>query len=473
MTKPIEEIVQETIDNLNQKLGNATDLNEEKATAIIKECFDTAFSQISSDEERNTLYKKLSLVLHSDKFKILEKVQKSYAILNQLKIADLPFTELKKYQQPGFFSKIASNPVEGTLSLILFLGEKLARMSGEYKRYPEPIRTMVNIISWNINIVLIASLIALAVLSGIIFLVTTIVDTIQRYLINILSSNQYVIEFSIKYNTGLERLTNDPVLFAQAKRTLLEQVKISAKKAGHNVENMGSVELEDLYLRELLNQKTQNHLDTKGYTLTDADLEKYKKEAKDEFNNLIKKIADETATKTANVTGFAHLAVICKAMFTAIAKPLPETIGGKLAAIFIIKPLQVLATPFVLIGTVTVELARWGNTLLIIGGIGAAAAIKVGSLVVLNLPLYLLDAVRFIVNKIQAYVNAKTPGENGEKENQKDSAPNPSQQPEPKPTASKPGVDSEPGHFGNPLHTAAKKSEKPEDLDNGATFKFG
>lgn len=138
MTKSINQLADETLADLKSKLlENTTTTSKEGLIEIIKICLNTAFSQIGN-ESRKDLFKKLSLSLHPDKMSTSPSLKELYDYLAKNDASGIPFQELTKYKNRGFFNKIGSDPLNAIPNLLFPLWNKFQSMFFAYKRYPQP-----------------------------------------------------------------------------------------------------------------------------------------------------------------------------------------------------------------------------------------------------------------------------------------------------------------------------------------------
>ena len=403
-TKPIDTIVTETMDDIKEKIKNVT--SEEEANEVIKACLNTAFTQVD-ESDRQKLFKKLSLQLHSDK---LHKHRELHEKLTTFGAVDAPQKLLNEYKQPGFFhafaeafteatedfNNVAADPVQGTKNFLYSLFDKLTKMLFEYKRYPAPINYLVNIVSWMINIALVVGVIAAAIVIGIASIANAIVDSIKNNLANLITNDQYTSE--------IETFKNSPVQFAKARKSYVNSVRLISKF----LKPEDAAEIDAMSDDQIIDAIVQNEYITKlmtrqmlGIPTSEEDQAHLLLEAQENVNNKIK--------QKIQPHGWNKVVLMAKAFGHAIASPLSGGVFNKIALVLFVKPVQVLLIAPFIAATIAIELVRYVNTVLIITAITAAVLAKVISLALLNLPLYFVDAVRFIARNIRGcFKNAES-----------------------------------------------------------------
>lgn len=205
---------------------------------------------------------------------------------------------------------------------------------------------------------------------------------IEKFLVNIITGNQFNIEFEQYKNANLDKAIKD----------FIDEIKLRSKFKNPQL----AQEIENLNDDELM-QQIEEEMFKKKYPDGSIHEEAFRNEIKNELN---KKIRNKI-----QVTGFKLLSLIFKSFLHGVTKPLPEGLFNKITTIFLVKPLQVLTAPLLLIVASAMELVRTLHEVLILGVIFAPVAIKVATLIVLNAPLYALDALRFVANGIKSCLN--------------------------------------------------------------------
>ena len=382
MPKEVAQLVEETIKNLKTKLTNEKPGTKEKANEIIKECLETAFSEVAEDDHK-TLYKKLALQFHPDRMKDNQK--EIFAILEALEIADAPMKELGNYQEKkaNLFEDVAANPYTGTKNVLLYLWEKLAEMFNAYERYPQPLRLMVEILHWTVTIVLLAALIGAAItLAGIYYGIIWPVIELEKLFVNLVTDSRFD-----------EEMKADPEDYANARKIFLDTYRAMFKLMDplqeDRINAMNDEEFYNTLLTSFYQKKLQDRYPNGNQTKAEED--RLYAETKAELEESIK-------SSISGPTGFGKLAAQARALGNAIASPLPDEAGAAAVQVMFVKPLQVLITPIVLIASLLIETARYLYTATIFIAIGAALALKLASVVILNLPLYTADGIEYLIN---------------------------------------------------------------------------
>jgi len=379
--KTIDEIVNDTITNLKSKLLKRKRPTADEAIQILKVSLDAAFAQVN-EENQNNLYKKLSLQFHADKLRRAQPDLHAYLVSVDLIDAPQKMLNERKPQPANVFNEIASDPLSGTKKAARNFYNKFKPMFFEYKRYIQPFRFLANLTSWLINIALILSAIALFIPVTLIVLTAVIVKSLNSFLINTITNKQYTQEIE-NYTIG------DEVKFAKAKELylLLQQQKLIFKNAHKPevVEQFKNLNAEEIM--KLVKEETRNQLINKGVMLSEL--------SQEEQDIYIEKQIKKDILSIIQVTPAQSFVLHARAFYHAITKPLPQGFFNKLASI-VARPLRILAAPIFLTVSALSLVINYVNVALILLNLAVPALLKFATLLLLNAPLYALDAVRSI-----------------------------------------------------------------------------
>lgn len=304
MTIAIKQLANDTILHLESKLSDAKPVTIELATKIIHDCLHAAFLKVDT-KNYTIFYKQLSLQLHPDKLCHQEKL---YASLQKIGAITIPQQILNNFKETPkanvFFDETETDPANKTKRLLDALLEKYNAFFNDYKRYPEPVSTLVNI------------------------------------LIALLLFTLHVVSYGIAFFMAALHFTYIRPLM------LLEKVVV-------------------------------NLLTGFRYDKDNANL------------------AEEPI-------GFDKIRLFALSIFNAIKEPLADNKRLNFLQITIFKPLQVLLTPFVLAACTLVELSNYTFIALVYAINFAIFFIMLTGTIILNTPLYVLDAIRYIIKGIDA-----------------------------------------------------------------------
>lgn len=368
--KTTEQLINETLQALNTLLDPSVTRTSADITAIIKACFKTAFTQ--KDIDKKALYRKLSAEVHPDK--LLERHPTLHTYLAHFNLVSELQQSLNVYnnKNDNIMSDVFNHPVKGSQRLLTYLLEKFNPIFTASQRYIEPFKTIGNVISSLINI-------ALAVPIIVFLFVIVVVNTAIALPIKILSS---FLSFMLKKQLGplYEAHMNDDEVKACATKNYLSQVRMASKMAqpdaAQTIDALDDEAYMALVKAELTQMEIQNGAD-------EAQAEVLAKTTIDQ-----KIYALSKPSNSLEVTWFAQ------ALYTTLTPPLPEAIIDRIAAIVLIRPLKFLLGITFLPAIATLEALRVINGGLLAAAIGLAILSKVASLVIINTPLYIYDAVR-------------------------------------------------------------------------------
>lgn len=395
MSKSVDQIVQETLETLKAefKLSNLANLSDrkrdelrEKTLVRIKEIIDHAFQQ-TEESNHKALYQALYLKLHTDKFKIKYPEVANY--FEQLGILDELSKELQTHKEKvDVFSQLGSNPIGSLTAIYQYLQDVLSELLFAYQRYPEPISTFVNVISWIINIALIGAAVVLAVPVGLLLGLVYGVNLLSDLIIQSLSEGRYQEELNLVIADEMIAAKEEFVIQSiEASIAVIEQMEVPNKE--EQLKELRAINT----FEQLMVRFANTTLQLNGIPLTP---DRLAAETQQQTEAVEAQLAAELAPRY-------HRRVLLnlRAMGNAIAQPLPDgSFGDKTKSVFT-KIGQVLSLPFVFIGTCVTELANITTSALTIGSIALLAAIKVASLAILNAPLYIYEGIEYLINKPQ------------------------------------------------------------------------
>lgn len=380
MPKEVKLIVDETVALIKNKLLTEKPDTPPKIETLFKECFQVAFTQVEK-EEHHQLYKKLSLQFHPDRFQSSQP--EIFAYLEQHNVIALAQATLENFKEPGanHFQNMAADPVNGTKNFLYYLWEKFNKMLFEYERYPQPLRLMVNIVHWTIGIAIAAGLIALAIpMAGLYFGIIWPIVKLEKLFVNLITGFQLDAE--------IENIKNDPVKFAEARKSYIDQARIISKMVQPDIAAQLDARSDDELYKAIIQSKYIQKLQTNfpfGNQTPEQEAQFYK-ESEAEVEKEIRDTIDEP-------TGLDKIAIQAQTLANSIASPLPDSAGLGFLQVVFIKPFQVLILPFVLLASVLIETVRLLYTAAVFTAIGAAVALGLAVLAITNLPLYIIDAV--------------------------------------------------------------------------------
>lgn len=394
MPNTTAEIVNETLTSINQQLKSAprAPVNEaqDAANKIIGETLHGAFIKVPA-QNRKKLYYQFALALHSDK--LAKQQPEIYQHLVELNLQEEPMKILGAinngtYVTSNIFNKVAADPAAGLKELLTTLYNKFSGMHAEYKRYYQPFRTLVNVFSWIINITLGAAVIVAVLYLAAVGLMLKLANWIQVGLVNLVTRGEYGENLEDEIFRETEKEEN---AFNLARKNYINNLKTGF--TDNHIIGLDEEDFIDWYINLQMSQ--QNFEDVSDWQL---DFIRLGLKAK-----LIGEIrATMHPDSFSKIDEFFKIKLMATTLFDIIARPLPDSISGKIVQIVVVKPLQVLSTPVLLAAAGAMQLASLTYIALLISVVVATAALKIVSLAVLNSPLYALDLVRYLGNLIQS-----------------------------------------------------------------------
>ncbi|WP_419419216.1 hypothetical protein ACNVED_11820 [Legionella sp. D16C41] len=391
-----DQIAKETVQNIINYLKNNQNTNSVQIIKEIETIIVSALNQLQGDEKKQ-FYKRLSISLHPDKIETNEK--ELYSLLNAKKIVDEPFKILNThYNKKNIVNEIADDPVDNTLNLIVKLLDQASYHLKLYRRYYQPIKALVFIASWLINITLAVAVIGLLAMAVIVANAISTLDKIQEVLRDI------VLGGDLKNLTA--HLVREPIRFKIAEENYYTKLKDEfIKNLEKSINHAKEPAQAEVYKKQLQEIKQMSVEDYKRYYINELakKLGKSPKAIEEE-----QRINIEKASYKQHLTGFNKLTTIATVFKNKVFGPLPAGVINKLFSIFIARPIVALLAPIVLAATAAIEVAKNLNAIFVLGGIVALAGLKVATLIILNAPLYLLDTARIIGNKFSKETNKPT-----------------------------------------------------------------
>ena len=363
--KETAQLVQETIQALHTQLIEQTSNthSDTEITATITSCFKAAFTQ--KDINKRALYFKLSAEVHPDK--LPQRHPALYAYLKRHNLVKQLQQSLNIYngQDNNIIGEIYNNPVEGSQRYLNLLLSTFKSIFDTTKRYPEPIRSLINVLSISINVILVSAGIGLLLPIGLAIVALMLVeDTLLRF-----------IKPAIKgqYGQRYEQYCNDPESLEHATKKFINVLRGYDK--GANVGKAGAAEQLDAMNDEAyLATARENAAQTMGESKADAAIKKGIRGFMQPSN-------------------YVKLKWLVQSFYTVLTAPLPASLVPKLAAILLIRPLTFLLASVFLPVIATLQALQLANVGLLVAGISALVCIKVAPFLLINTPFYIFDAL--------------------------------------------------------------------------------
>lgn len=375
----------------------------------------------TAEEEQSSLYKQLALQTHSDKFSDLQPELHDY--LEVINATDVFMNTLTDFKDPkiNILNDLSSNPMSTIKNISFRTLTVLEPMLQAYKRYPQPIRFLVNAVSWTINIALALAAVALFVVWSVPSEIMSLIAKIEKPFLNWLTRGLYA-EINASYleqhmNLGLQvygEALRQAMIKEQSKQADLLKATTMQRTPNLFTSIEEDIAVEDPEETEKLIQQTKKDITEKYSKMSTSQLLEearnnlitdkvtkynegegtYGEPMNDERMRQIEQAVDQEITNEAKnrvpvgaTTYYLHR---LKALFYSIASPLqPE---NKLPSLMI-KVGQVLLSPLALTYATALVAFDLLNLSVLFGSLALIVAIKAASLVVLNAPLYVIDGL--------------------------------------------------------------------------------
>lgn len=405
MSKTPKEIARETANLIVTDLLDTPRekaLTKDEVIALIKNYIEGAYTKLRSEGvavspvEINKLFKALSVFLHPDK---IDSRLSSYLVQNDLEGAE-PFKILKQIHQKQL---IAVNNPKGELNrFIEYVDQLMKSMEESLDRYHQPFRFLAKAAYWTLFI-----FVGIAVgVGGIGIVLSSIVLGIGKGLINFtlnsLTSNQYTKEVNDYLEPDFEKHK------AEFLKNLRDKVVDNLKTQQKDSEAERILEMSD---DDLFAQLIKEEVDIKIQSLfqlqmnpfvsnQETVLEQLRAQFSESLTAEINDKYKEQIKSNVSLNPFTRLKLISLALYHAITKPLDEVQGSKLLSV-LLRPLQIVASPFILGAAALVELADLTVAGIALTGAALCLAAQCATLAALNTPLYALDLCRYTARKVQ------------------------------------------------------------------------
>jgi hypothetical protein len=411
-----DDVVNLTITKLEQKFKSFKNLQhtEEELKEIITPYLKEALKSVSNNNKA-LLKKKLSARLYTDKIDNITYLNKSNNTVSATSLStyfnsnpslkNVPMESLESaYKVDGIFSEWWSNPNKTALKVQqnMFdpaLYEALSdTIFYDYKRYTEPFKSTVYLVSALTNVAL--GLLGTAVIAGarVYLIPITILSSIESSLLNYLTKNQYANEIlSAKFDINL--------------------IKDSLKDRGEEIEDWATDDkltekFKILLTADMLHQSkaaSKKEAAEQGLSSDAIDAvsdEEWLAALNDSLRKLSQPSVEEQITsqmaqikKSAEVAGnygIKHFQLVFNALCHRLTEALPA--GKKFSAALY----RLVLLPFaiaLLVFAIANELIRLPGKLLLQGAFIGILFAKVAITIALNLPLYLVEGISSLFSK--------------------------------------------------------------------------
>jgi len=357
MAKPIEQICQETVADLNQQIATlqTREFDPAETSQIIINCITNALSQVASNDQVN-LTQQLALLLHADK---IASSTETYAIY----LTDHGAETIAQL----YLNQINS---EGSQSALYKFVNVMKLMISTSERYSGLLKIIYSLLDGVMNV-------TLTVIAGMIFIFTATVYFILRtpdLILNWVTNDQL--------STNIKTYTNQETVQSEGKKTVLNQIRLFLimysliiESETAKAEEYTSMAEEDIFRRLMSEIST--------------DIEE---EIKEDLERRIKQLI--------KLPIIVYLQLITNTLYNTLDEPLPDhyklfailsrTIKGLL---FI--PLLALAALF--------KIMEFPIHLIIGLLVNAVIITQVLTTVTLNIPLFLVDACLELWNTVSSF----------------------------------------------------------------------
>lgn len=391
MGKTVKERVAQVMDSLATQLLAKKDqgLSAESARDLIERIITDAYNECDSDNEKKSFYKELSRVLHPDKF--LKTDPGLYIYLGVLELHDEPFKVLnnlheKTEKYSNFWKNVIKNPMLLFDSNSLFDNplEKNIRL-----RYADPFNNILMFFA--VGLAFGITILAVSALT-VAYVPINIAQAVFGLVLSGITGGLYS---QLIENYKLNKLENAWSSYLNNYRnTLIGQLKDKQSKENDKELEEELVIDPEQFIRNMDDEKFWKYaLDeyiTEKHGESEINNDVYRKKAETDIK---RNLASEIEVDSLDKMKFAF-----HSLYEVITLPMEQVKINKNLSLYIVRPLQVIASPFLLAAVAIGELAE----LTAIGAFFAAVAADVvlfySLLAAFNLPLYAYDLAKNVVN---------------------------------------------------------------------------
>ncbi|KTD11164.1 hypothetical protein Lgra_2130 [Legionella gratiana] len=408
MSKNPKEVARTTAEKIVKDLLDTpreNPLSKDQVIVLLTKHIDDAYREINP-ADITPLYKAFSVLLHPDKqFSAIDSRLNSYLEQKELELTAEPFKILNRINQKYLLKNTTKKPKDGFNNFVEYFDHLMKPMEESLERYYQPVRFLAKAAYWALSIVVVAAVIISVIGIVLSSIVLRVANGLINFTLNTLTNNQYTKEVNDYLEPNFEEYK---IAFLKSIRAqVAERLQANQKEQrAEQVLEMSDDDLFDLLINEEVEAKIQvlfqQHInpfapnqEANMEQIRKRFTESLKKETHDQYIQLIK--------NSAPLSDFARLKLISLALYHAITKPLAEIEGNKLLSV-ILRPLQIVASPFILGAAILVKLADYTVSGLALTGVTLSLVAKAGMLVLLNTPLYAWDLCRYTVRKVQECV---------------------------------------------------------------------
>ncbi|MGL5742837.1 MAG: hypothetical protein ACRCXC_09990 [Legionella sp.] len=383
MSQNPKQVAKETLQKIANdlvKTKREISLTREEVTTIITTHIDHAYNKVAS-EDKKKLYQTLSLYLHPDKE--FPEHPELYSYLGQMEMKDEPFNILNRLNV-----KNSAEVAKGLQGFLNYLAEVRKPMKESLDRYYQPFRFLAKALYWSVYSLSVVVQVMSAIAIVFAALGKSLANGIINWSLNLFTNDQYKKELDTYADLNMEEHRK---AYLKSVRESQAQIFLwlNKEEEADNIRAMSDDQLlEKLIFTEFKTKMTQIERGEIAFI------------EEEPLMAQIKAAYEQQIKDSAVPTNLSRLKLISITLYNAITQPLDEVEGNIYTSLFLQRPLQILAAPFILGAAAAVDLSFFlvDAARLAIETISSLALLS--TLMLLNTPLYAVDGLRYTANKM-------------------------------------------------------------------------
>jgi hypothetical protein len=378
--KTTDQLVTETLQELQTQLDPSVSRTRQPIIAIIKSCFKASFTQEGIDKK--ALYQKLSIEVHPDSLSKKHTILYTYLTGRDL-VSELrqSLNMYNDYNVYDLISNIFNYPLM-VAGRYLFIQEKTRPMSTPLERYIEPFKTASKVVVGLIDVVAAFSILPFTLSLAFVNIGVFIPQQILRAFTWLAIKNEYV-DLADNHNQDKQVLARAVQNHLKLKRMFAKVVKPAEAQY---VERL----TDEAFLKKL--KETATYIDNLD---DEAFMNKLMTDLVNKVGTFDKAhiLMNDEIAKFIMPTQSLKLAWLALSFYRTLTRPLPETRAAKFAAILLIRPLKFLLGVTFLPAAAALEALRIVGTGLSIAAGSLPIFLHVAVIAIAKTPLYIYDAL--------------------------------------------------------------------------------
>ncbi|KTC75297.1 hypothetical protein Lbir_0442 [Legionella birminghamensis] len=374
----------------NERIKRLQEAVDHMFAKTISQAYEEAVNTVEESKEsiNKKVYQRFALFLHPDRMdnEFNELLKSDYGLdpkmaFQQLDAANKGTRTLGKLFDGG-------NVMDNIVEWIKFLMSATHYFLFADERYPQPLRFIAKLLNETISVFIIVTGIAALVALGFTYLMVESYSMIERFIFNLFTGDEYDKAILEDLNDAIHRAKNDPEQIALAKANVIVNHRMRLLIQGIDLGNGTDEQIFDRLVEAVARERSM-------LTPEKTPSEEQLQDARVYLEVQIKQEAIEEAKQNVSQHPilFGHLKRTGQALIRNIFGPFTGGWFSSTLSFLIYRPFLIVASPFFLGLAAAVETARLLN-ILAVGALPILAiAAKVASTLVINGPIFLIDAL--------------------------------------------------------------------------------